>query len=919
VAATLLTTLALASGLAWGHATVSDVRLDAPGAQNVALLRRVFGVTAGATLSREAIRRGVEALMATGAVEDVRVAASPVPGGVALDVHVQVASRVSMVAVVGLSRHWSHRVVSDLALERGARLRVARFEEAIVRQTKQLHDAGYPDATLDPELDFDDAAGTVSVLIRGSLGPPLRVASVAVSGVPLAQRTLADATGLKPGHLASVAALEQARRRLAARVRRKGWWEAVVDDPHVEKGPSGARLRFPVQPGPIYRLKLEGLAKSRTLEAQALPFLTGAEPFSETALTTTLHAVRTYLAREGYLLAKVDGEVTAAGPERVLSIHVARGRRTPIVAVRFVGVAGVPEEKLKERVGARRGHPWRWGNEPVDEDTLDADGVSLQATLHDLGYADATVAAPSLVAEGDGVAIEFRVEQGRRYTVGSLGIHGVPAAVKTPRLALKTGGPWSEAAEGQARESLLSALRDGGYPDGRVAAAHICKDDVCKVDLTATPGAHAQVDRVVVSGLVRVKRSVVDRVGGLKPGAWIGPTEQLAAQRRLLGLGIFRSASLHPIPDQDYGPSRGMVLDLLEAPSRALSFGIGWNTVDRLRLTAGWSELNLFGLARTLSFETTLSSREKRYEVSYREPARLGLLGFPSAVAVFRSEERLADYNFLRRGMWIEFGDRLRRPARFLLRYDYQIVHNDAPDAIKSELERDKQNIAIAMITPIAEWDTRDDVFSPARGVYASVQLANAFKAFSADVSLERLEASIAAYHKVGSGVLAVALHGGAIEPRGAGTGAEAGCTTDNCLVPIAERFFAGGRVSQRAFATDMLGIPGKTLECKGGGSPPPNGPPCELVAVGGAGLLLANTEWRVPVWGPIGASVFLDGGNVWAAWRDVRVGQMRWGAGLGVRVTTPVGPFRLEYGWKFDRKPGESAGELFLSFGNPF
>jgi outer membrane protein insertion porin family len=119
-------------------------------------------------------------------------------------------------------------------------------------------------------------------------------------------------------------------------------------------------------------------------------------------------------------------------------------------------------------------------------------------------------------------------------------------------------------------------------------------------------------------------------------------------------------------------------------------------------------------------------------------------------------------------------------------------------------------------------------------------------------------------------------------------------------------RFFAGGRVTHRAFPLDKLGRPGETLD--------ENGDP-----IGGAGLALANLEWRFPVFGAIGGALFIDSGNVWSDWRDINAGQFRWGAGLGLRVATPVGPVRLEYGWKLDRKPGESAGELFFSFSNPF
>jgi outer membrane protein assembly factor BamA len=88
---------------------------------------------------------------------------------------------------------------------------------------------------------------------------------------------------------------------------------------------------------------------------------------------------------------------------------------------------------------------------------------------------------------------------------------------------------------------------------------------------------------------------------------------------------------------------------------------------------------------------------------------------------------------------------------------------------------------------------------------------------------------------------------------------------------------------------------------------------------IGGAGLLLANLELRFPVTGSVGGSVFIDGGNVWPSRHDISVKGMRWGAGLGVRIETPAGPFRIEYGWKLDRLAGESGGELFFSFGNPF
>ena len=64
----------------------------------------------------------------------------------------------------------------------------------------------------------------------------------------------------------------------------------------------------------------------------------------------------------------------------------------------------------------------------------------------------------------------------------------------------------------------------------------------------------------------------------------------------------------------------------------------------------------------------------------------------------------------------------------------------------------------------------------------------------------------------------------------------------------------------------------------------------------------------------------FLDLGNVWADWRDLDLGELRPGIGLGARYASPVGPIRLEIGWKLDPQPFEDNSPVFfLSFGNPF
>lgn len=904
MAPSLLIAAALAGALPWSAAPVSHVAIEAPGARDVAELRSAFSIAPGSVLLRSDIRRGVQALLATGEVEDVVVVAEPGEDGVTLTVRVQVALRLRRLDVVGLSDR-PKRVVSDaLELPLGAPLRLADFEQRLALAETALRDEqGYPEAVLEPELTFDLAAGEVTAQVHGRLGPPRLLRDVAVAGVDIDRGELWKVCSLEEGQRLGSGAIAGARRRLAEHLRRDGYWEAEVEPPEVVPRGDGVGLLLRARRGPRYRLEADGIKPDKALALEALLFLSGEEPFEEVALDAYVRRTRLYLQRQGRLLAEVAMEVSEGEGERVLSLAARRTGKTRIEEVRLLGELPIPAAELAARIGVHEGG-WlrRLTAEPVDEDTLADDADSIAATLRALGYADARVAPARIVEAGDGVAVEFAIEPGPRTLTGAVEVAGLPATVAAPELPLVTGGPWSAEALAGSRAALATALDNAGYLEGDVAESHLCAELRCDVRFEARPGTLIVIDRVVISGLGRTNRAVVSRVLDLEPGRVAGLDEVLAAQRRLSALGIFERVSVRPIPGQGGDERRGVVVDLAEGRTRAFGFGVGWNSEDSLRASLNWLEANLLGTGRSLATELRGSRREQFVQASLRESANLGLLPVPAWFSLFYQREVHADYSVTRHGTWLEFGDRMRRPVRALLRYDYSIIGNDAPPEIQSDLEREEQDLALSSLTPILEWDTRDDLFSPRRGALASAELLSSFDFLGADASLDRLILSFAGFAPLGRSVLAASLRTGAINPRDP---CEDPCPTDNLRVPVATRFYAGGRVTHRAFPTDGLGTP-EVFDAEGR-------------PIGGGGQLIANFEWRFPLFSVIGGNAFVDGGNVWPSWRDIDPAALRWGAGLGLRVDTPVGPFRLEYGWKLDSEPGESPGEWFFSFGNPF
>jgi outer membrane translocation and assembly module TamA len=68
----------------------------------------------------------------------------------------------------------------------------------------------------------------------------------------------------------------------------------------------------------------------------------------------------------------------------------------------------------------------------------------------------------------------------------------------------------------------------------------------------------------------------------------------------------------------------------------------------------------------------------------------------------------------------------------------------------------------------------------------------------------------------------------------------------------------------------------------------------------------------------------FVDAGNVFARTGDIDFGEMRTAIGFGVRYRSPVGPIRLDIGFKMNRRdivPGvpESPRALHISLGQAF
>jgi outer membrane protein assembly factor BamA len=97
--------------------------------------------------------------------------------------------------------------------------------------------------------------------------------------------------------------------------------------------------------------------------------------------------------------------------------------------------------------------------------------------------------------------------------------------------------------------------------------------------------------------------------------------------------------------------------------------------------------------------------------------------------------------------------------------------------------------------------------------------------------------------------------------------------------VPLSERFFAGGSTTLRGLDFEQAGPRNRTTDRVEGGN----------------GLVVATGELRAPLIKNLEGVAFYDTGNVFARVSDIKFRDFTNSVGGGLRIKTPLGPFRVD------------------------
>lgn len=603
-----------------------------------------------------------------------------------------------------------------------------------------------------------------------------------------------------------------------------------------------------------------------------------------------------------------------------------------------------------------------------DPNVLSRDLERVERYYRARGYYEAKVSAARVLGlDKTHVSVEIRVVPGPPVLVHSVNLPGLanlPFAL-VPKVTearnLSVGDVFDEARFDDMKSAILESLQNSGYPYAKVdAKAHIdLVTHRADIDVTMDPGQLARFGEIRITGLKDIPDGPVRDNLGIKPGEPYSRARVLEAEKAVQNLGVFSNVEVRE--DLTHPESNVVALDVVvrEGAMRNIRLG-GGATFDVLKLNLhlrmGWEHLNFLGGTRYFSinaypgidlYPTRIDGNtplvptrvllENSIQAQFRQPAFIegrttGTINanydikpllYPLPGGTDPKQERIVGYQTVSTSFGLErkwFFPSRRLPGSITIAPSYNWVAN-FPFTYQSDLPAGLANVRVAYPALVSTFDFRDDPVNPHKGVYFTNTVQVADKIFGGSVSDTRIQPEIRAFVPITkkSVTLAVRTTMGFLIPRDYGKTLDPNAPTEN-LEPEAEAarvfdqeklllraFYSGGINSNRGYPLRGVGPHGSVgfliptgVNC----SADPTRAEC-IRPLGGFTLWEASVELRFPIAGDLGGVAFADASDVTRDVGHVRFNVPHLSVGPGLRYQTPVGPLRLDIGY---RVPGAQA-----------
>jgi len=580
-----------------------------------------------------------------------------------------------------------------------------------------------------------------------------------------------------------------------------------------------------------------------------------------------------------------------------VQFNVVEGQKIRIKDISVEGNKSFPSGRILKLMKTKRA--WFFNAGALKDEVLKEDIERLKSFYRRAGFTDVVIeyniradaAKPFLY-------LTIKIQEGKKYLVGNIVIEGNKDISEKDILSrIKECAPgkvFSQEALKEDASNIQGLYFDRGYILAQIQETTSLNSHSGRIDI----GYHiaeneiAYVDKIKIRGNVKTKDVVIRRELRIKPGDRFDGTKLKRSKERLQNLGFFEEISYDtedtPVPNK-----KNLLVEVKESKTGTFSFGGGYSTVDDFlgfveieQKNFDWKNFPYFtGDGQSLKFRASVGTVSQDFTLSFTEP---WLFDYPISFGFDgykNTHERDTDvgygYNEKVTGGDLRFGKEISEYVKADLTYRLDSIDiSDISDDASSDLKAEAGKNLVSSLTYSMTYDSRDNVFDPTKGNILSGSLECAGGPFGGDKDYFKFFGRASHYSPL--------WRNSVLEFRGRVGVADT--YSGSKMLPIYERFFAGGAYTIRGYKERKVGPVDKDSKDP----------------LGGESMFVGNIEYLYPLFSFLKLATFYDLGNVWSKASKFGSGGLKSGIGLGVRIKTPIGPIMLDYGVPLNKESGE-------------
>ncbi|MGF6601452.1 outer membrane protein insertion porin family [Paraburkholderia sp. GAS448] len=623
---------------------------------------------------------------------------------------------------------------------------------------------------------------------------------------------------------------------------------------------------------------------------------------------------RQYLSR-GFYAAEVRTTTTPIDNGRVsVLFSVIEGPNAKIRQINFIGNHVFSESDLRDEMELSTPNWFSWytRNDLYSKEKLGADLDRLRSYYLNRGYLEFGIDSTqvSLTPDRKEMYLTLVLHEGEPYTITGIRLGGNlldREAELTQLISIKPGENFSEERLRAVTKAVVDRLGEYGYAFAAVNAIPQIDQGKHTVELTlqVDPGRRVYVRQVNVEGNTRTRDEVIRREMRQLESAWFDSNRLALSKDRVNRLGYFTDVDVTTIPVAGSDDQVDIDVKVNEKPTGAITLGAGFSSSDKVVLSAGVSQDNVFGSGTSLALNVNTAKTYRTLSVTQTDPyftvdgiKRISDVYYRTSYPLYYSNDE--SFRIISLGADLKFGIPFSEvdTVYFGLGIEQDRFNTDSSTP-QSYLDYVKEFGRVVNNVPLtAGWsrDARDSVLVPSRGylLQANGEVgtpAGETEYYKADVQSQY-------YYSFARGfILGLNLQAG----YGNGFAGKA--------YPIFKNYYAGGIGSVRGYETSSLG----PRDSSTGDS------------IGGSKMVVANVEMTFPLPGSgwdrtLRVFTFLDAGNVWGnEGNSTGANGLRYSYGAGLEWISPIGPLKLSLGFPLIRHQNDKYQVFQFQIGTSF